>query len=293
LSMSRFHSALYLNSLAKRPDQAEKVIALMNEIGMKPDERCYDHLVEAYSNSANLPGTIATFKRITTDGLTPSVCAYGSLIKAYCTAGRLDDAFEIYKGMMIRGTYANIMAYTILLKGCVESNDIERAWTTYEEMRYVGCQPDEVVFSVMLHACSRSGEAERALDLFTEMTTDLHLVPTDVSINSLLQALSFRPDYFGEAVGIAERIKNTFMESNPGYKGDNALGLGLKIHGCNSLIYAAAKARNLGVAREIARGLISRSLEQNSDLDPETEMPNEATFTNLFYAYASHLPLYK
>ncbi|RCH79129.1 hypothetical protein CU098_003011, partial [Rhizopus stolonifer] len=78
-----FESLIYANSIAKRPEEAEKAFELMQHYDITPNVRTFNHLIDAYANTNNVKKVIATFKKLKEHNLKPDVYTYATIIKAF------------------------------------------------------------------------------------------------------------------------------------------------------------------------------------------------------------------
>ncbi|KAK9712957.1 hypothetical protein K7432_006775 [Basidiobolus ranarum] len=267
LSLKRFNQVIYANALAKRPQEAEEAFSLLKDSNIKPDVRTFNHLMDAYANSNQLDKVVKTFKSMEEFNIEPSIHSYGTLIKAYTRSSRVYDAFKVYDAMKLKNIIPSQPIFTMLISGCIKDRNLTRAWRTFDQMRLEICRPDEVTYSLMIHACSQNQEVERALNLFDEMAA-AGLYPTDVTFNSLINACAKREDYYDEGFNLLEQMQEQ------GFKPD--------IYTFNSLIFACSKKNDLSRAR-----LLFRDMIKSGDTFLE---PNEITYTNLMWVYASYKP---
>ncbi|KAJ1975369.1 hypothetical protein H4R34_004360 [Dimargaris verticillata] len=268
LSLKLFNQVVQANAIAHRPEEAEKVVDLMRQYGLKPDARTYNFLMNAYANTTDLPGVVSTYRRAEAEGLTLDQYSYSILVKAYIRTVRLDDAFGIYDIMKQRGIRPDQSVYTQLIKACVGMKHFKRAWQVFEHMRYEVSQPDEVAFSVMIDACAKNKEVERAFNLFQEMI-ESGLCITEVTFNSLLNACARDPRFFTMAFQVIDQMKTQGFTPNE--------------YTYTILIHACATANQLDKARQ----LFVEMVEKSNDPEFPWLAPNEVTFTSMFRAYAN------
>ncbi|KAJ1975692.1 hypothetical protein H4R35_003036 [Dimargaris xerosporica] len=267
LSLKLFNQVVQANAIAHRPEEAEKVVDLMRQYGLKPDARTYNFLMNAYANTTDLPGVVSTYRRAEAEGLTLDQYSYSILVKAYIRTVRLDDAFGIYDIMKQRGIRPDQSVYTQLIKACVGMKHFKRAWQVFEHMRYEVSQPDEVAFTVMIDACAKNKEVERAFNLFQEMI-ESGLCITEVTFNTLLNACARDPRFFTMAFQVIDQMKTQGFTPNE--------------YTYTILIQACATANQLDKARH----LFVEMVEKSNDPEFPWLAPNEVTFTNMFRAYA-------
>ncbi|GAA5812362.1 hypothetical protein MFLAVUS_005814 [Mucor flavus] len=273
LTLTDFEQLIYANALAKRPKEAEQAFELMEKYNVTPSIRSVNHLMDAYANTNNIEQTISTFKRLDELNLKPDIYSYGSLIKAFVASKRLEDAFIIFEKMKKTAMIPSQPIFANLISGCLKADKVDKAWEIFDSMRLSFHQPDEVSFTLMLHACAKRGEVEKALNLFEDMAK-YQLYPTDVTFNVLINACAKRPDYYVEAFSLLDQ-----MQENYGFQPDKIT--------FNTLLTACARKKDLGQARDILRTMWV-DFEKNGS--QSLLAPDNQTFTNLFWCYASYIP---
>ncbi|KAJ2126386.1 hypothetical protein IW147_000134 [Coemansia sp. RSA 720] len=275
LSASEFNHVIFANTLACNVDEAMRTYELMQSAGVKPNQTTFANLTIVHAKAGDLESAVSMFKKLESEGLEPTVYSYGSLIRAYMEFNRVDDSFRVYEMMKTREVWPNLPVYNSLIVSCLKVGDFARAWGVFEHLRYTIAQPDEVSFTIMIHACAKQGQVEKAMNLFEEMVAS-NLVLSDVTFNSLIHACAVRTDYFDECFRLLE-----LMEAQ-GFQPD--------FYTYNTVIYACARARKLGLAREIFRDMLKKSMRP----DQEDLLKIDAiTITNMMCAYAWYLPSIK
>ncbi|KAJ2835913.1 hypothetical protein FBU31_001498 [Coemansia sp. 'formosensis'] len=271
LTLAEFNHVIYANTLGGRAEEAMRAYALLRESGIKPDQATFANLTIALAKSGDLEGAVAMFKVLETEGLEPNVYSYGTLIRAYMEFDRIDDSFRVYEMMKAREVWPNLPVYNSLIVASLKVGDLKRAWGVFEHLRYTIAKPDEISFSIMIHACAKNGEVEKAMNLLDEMVSN-KLTLSDVTFNSLIHACAVRPDYFDEGFRLLQ-----LMESY-GFQPD--------FFTYNTLLYACARKKNLGLARNIFREMLGRSMkEDHRDL----VKIDQVTISNMMWAYSSYL----
>ncbi|KAJ1648410.1 hypothetical protein J3B02_001098 [Coemansia erecta] len=271
LTLAEFNHVIFANMVAGRIDEAVAAYNLIEEAGLKPDQTTFANLTLAHAKAGDLPAAISMFKQLEDYGLEPTLYSYGTLIKAYAEFDRVDDAFRVYEAMKAREVWPNLPVYNNLIVACLKIGDYKRAWGVFEHLRYTIAKPDEISFSIMIHTCAKNGEVEKAMNLFEEMISN-NLTLSDVTFNSLIHACAMRPDYFDEGFRMLQ-----LMEAQ-GFQPD--------FYTYNTLIYACARKKNLGLARSLFKDMLERSMDPSKQgllkIDP-------VTITNMMWAYSGYL----
>jgi pentatricopeptide repeat protein len=102
------------------------------------------------------------------------------------------------------------------------------------------------------------------------------LYPTDVTFNVLINACAKRPDYYNEAFSLLEQMQDTY-----GFQPDKIT--------YNTLLTACARKRDLTQARRIFNAMWQDV--ENNGAEHSLLAPDHQTYTNLFWCYASSLPI--
>ncbi|KAJ2156014.1 hypothetical protein GGF46_005469 [Coemansia sp. RSA 552] len=268
LSLGEFNYMIFASSLTGNVEDAMRVFGLMREAGIKPSATTFSNLTVAHAKAGDLGTAVSMFKQLEEEGLQPTIYSYGTLIRAYMEFSRVDDAFGVYEMMKERQMWPNLPVYSSLIVLCLKVGDFNRAWGVFEHLRYTVAEPDETSFTIMLHACAERGEVEKAMNLFEEMVAN-KLSLSDVAFNSLIHACAMRSDYFDECFRLVEQ-----MEAH-GFQPD--------FYTYNTVIYACARKRNLPLAREIFRDLLTRSMDPNQE---DLLKIDAITLTNMMWVYA-------
>ncbi|KAJ1666360.1 hypothetical protein EV178_002316 [Coemansia sp. RSA 1646] len=271
LTTAQFNHVIFANTLAGRTDEAVQAYGLMSEANVKPDQTTFANLTMAHAKAGDLEAAITMFKKLEEEGLEPTIYSYGTLIQAYKEFDRIDDAFQVYEAMKQRELWPTTPVYNSLIIACLKVGDLKRAWGVFEHLRYTISEPDTISFSIMIHACARNGEVEKAMNLFEEMITS-QMALSDVTFNSLIHACAVRPDYFDECFRLLH-----MMEAH-GFQPD--------FYTYNTIIYACARKKNLGLARDIFKDMLKKSM------DPEYQglvKVDSITIANMMWVYAGYL----
>ncbi|KAJ2868711.1 hypothetical protein GGI22_000700 [Coemansia erecta] len=271
LTTAQFNHVIFANTVAGRTDEAVQAYELMSVANIKPDQTTFANLTMAHAKAGDLKTAVSMFKKLEDEGLEPTIYSYGTLIQAYKEFDRIDDAFRVYEAMKKREIWPNTPVYNSLIVACLKIGDLKRAWGVFEHLRYTIPEPDTISFSIMIHACAKNGEVEKAMNLFEEMIAS-QMALSDVTFNSLIHACAVRPDYFDECFRLLH-----MMEAH-GFQPD--------FYTYNTIIYACARKKNLGLARDIFKDMLKKSM------DPEHQglvKVDAITIANMMWVYAGYL----
>ncbi|KAJ2557223.1 hypothetical protein EV175_001480 [Coemansia sp. RSA 1933] len=271
LKAADFNNVIFANTIAGRTAEAVQAYRLMGEANVKPNQMTFANLTMTYAKAGDLESAVQMFKKLEEEGLEPTIYSYGTLIQAYKEFSRIDDAFRVYEAMKKREMWPNIPVYNSLIVACLKVGDLKRAWGVFEHLRYTIPEPNTISFSIMIHACAKNGEVEKAINLFEEMVSN-RLALSDVTFNSLIHACAMRPDYFDECFRLLH-----MMEAH-GFQPD--------FYTYNTIIYACARKKNLGLARDIFKDMLKKSM------DPEYQglvKVNAFTIANMMWVYGGSM----
>ncbi|KAG0236364.1 hypothetical protein BGW41_000445 [Actinomortierella wolfii] len=252
LDVTQWNQLIYVNALEGRPDKAEQVLKLMEEVGVSPNLETFDYLLEAYANHGDLTKARATVDLIIKNGLTPSLSAYNSLISTHVAKRDLKGAFGVLDAMK---QYHNpdTTIFTNLIKGCLVVGEYDLGWRVFDQMQHSGAPPDESTYSLMIHACAKTDQVERALDIFRQYPKrNLH--PTDKTFNSLIHACAVRKEYYTTAFALLNEMQNVY-----GFEPD--------ILTYNTLLFACSKRQDLMTARRIFQKVVQLDSEGTLEID--------------------------
>jgi pentatricopeptide repeat protein len=235
VSLKYLNELLYVNSLGERLPQALEVVKLMQELGYKPNERTYCYLMRAYTNANDLPKAIETFKAIGQANLEYSIFSYNGLMISYIESHRIKDALDVFYKLRASNVTPNQNTFNLLIKGCNDAKLYKKSWELFDYMRLEVCQPDVKLYSQVIKACVINQETERALDIYTEMK-ESGLLPTQVTLNTLISACASRPDCYRDAFRLAKEMIQDY-----GFEPDKFT--------YTALLYASMKAKDLNRTR--------------------------------------------
>ncbi|KAF9978266.1 hypothetical protein BGZ73_003073 [Actinomortierella ambigua] len=255
LDVTQWNQLVYVNALEGRPDKAEQVLKLMEEVGISPNLETFDYLLEAYANKGDLAKAQGTIDLIIKNGLTPSLSAYNSLIGIHVANRDLKGAFSAFD--VLKQYHApDTTVFTNLVKGCLLAGEYDLGWKIFDQMQHSGAPPDENTYSLMIRACAKTDQVEKALDIFRQYPTrNLH--PTDKTFNSLIHACAVRKEYFTTAFALLNEMQNVY-----GFEPD--------ILTYNTLLFACSKRQDLMTARRIFQKVVQLDHEGVLELDSIT-----------------------
>jgi len=107
------------NAVPSRPEDAEKVLAKMEQEGVKPNSISYNHLLKAYANAKNLDIHDAedVVTRMRQANIQPNLMCYNTLLTCYANATpvAIDRAEQLFKQMTTSDIECDTVTYNCLL----------------------------------------------------------------------------------------------------------------------------------------------------------------------------------
>ncbi|KAI9295646.1 TPR-like protein [Neoconidiobolus thromboides FSU 785] len=269
ISLVLIHELLYLFSQQKNEEASLLTLDLMEQKGIKINEKTYTCIMDLYSNKEDLENCIKYFKKIKEECLEPYDRTYFVLVKMYAKLGRVDDAFDVYQIMKSKGYNITKHIMINLIVSCVNAGEYERAWKTFDHMRLNLYQPDVVSYSYMINVCAKQNMVEKAFNLF-ELMKEEGIEPNLVALNNLILACSTNKEYYNEALKLLDQIKEKGLQTN--------------VHTYIGLLMNARRSKQLDYARK----LFSKILQLN--LNPrEIQMP----LSLLLFTYSTYYSKFK
>ncbi|KAF9118086.1 hypothetical protein BGW39_001490 [Mortierella sp. 14UC] len=255
LGVDKWNQLIYVNALEGNAQNAEKVMQLMEEVGVQPDLDSFAHLMEAYSNSGDLKKAQGTLEMMLGNGIVPSMPAYNSLMKIHVRRRDITGAFQVFEALK-KHHNPDVDVFTNLVKGCLRADEYDLGWKVFDQMQRSGATPIESTYSLMIHACAKTDQVERALDIFRTYPTR-KLQPTDATFNSLIHACAMRPEYFTTAFALLNEMQTVY-----GFEPD--------ILTYNTLLFACSKRQDLLTARRVFQKVVQLDNEGALKLDGVT-----------------------
>ncbi|KAF9901874.1 hypothetical protein BX616_002106 [Lobosporangium transversale] len=255
LTIEHWNTLIYVNALEGNYKNAEKVVQLMDEVGVQPDMTSFNHLMQAYAKSDQLKKAHNTIELMLKNGLTPSTSAYSSLMEIHARRRDVASAFKVFEALKQHHN-PDVDVFTNLIKGCLRAGEYDLGWKVFEQMQRSGATPDESTYNLMIHACAKTDQVEKALDIFkTYPSRGLH--PTEATFSSLIYACAMRPQYFATAFALLNEMQTIY-----GFEPD--------IMTYNTLLFACSKRQELLTARRIFQKIVQLDSEGTLKLDPIT-----------------------
>jgi pentatricopeptide repeat protein len=226
-------------------DRAQEVLAAMESNGIRRNLVTYNTLIKGHCARGDLPRVLAVMRDIEAQGLLPDTATYNSFISTAVTAGDLHEVWSILRVMEQRQLPVDQFTVSIVMKAARKTHNLQEAERAFQFLDRAGVNPceDEVCFNTVLDtcihrrdkarlrrsleslasskmlptvrtygllikACALLKDTERCVAFWREMTHQRRIVPTDITLSCMIDALIEGHD-LEEAVSIFEEWKGT------------------------------------------------------------------------------------
>merc|ERR1719443_276246 len=227
--------SILLKSLSRSSaaDDADRIMALVDDMEDRMDEVLFSSVVEACVRVGRLDAVAAQMRKFATQGglvtLTPQT--YGSLFKAYGQARDIERLRELWNEMEQRqvvptpvtvGCFVDALAmnggaedalgvvhrllrdparagvvnniiFSTLLKGFAKTKQTERLFAVHAEMQERGIAGNTVTFNTLLDACAKCGCMDKAAGLLADMRA-AGIAPDTITYSTLVKGHCFSGD---------------------------------------------------------------------------------------------------
>ena len=179
---------IILNTLSEmgRPDEAEQIVRMMVDDGVKPDVVTYNTIIGAYSNVGMFVKARAAIEEMIHSGLQPDIATFATLMAAYCRWEMFEDAIELIELMEdhYRLTPTRFI-YTLLINELRSKGRFNLAITEFYKMTLAGIEPDIWNYNMLIDCHSKLGSADDIYKVIDSMERS-GIKPNYVTLNSLI-----------------------------------------------------------------------------------------------------------
>ncbi|CAA7012840.1 unnamed protein product [Microthlaspi erraticum] len=271
-----YRTLLYAFSIRHMVEEAEELIAEMDENEVEIDEYTQSALTRMYIEAEMIEKSWLWFQRfhfsgdMSSEGYSANIDAYGErgytseaervflccqevnkrtvieynvMIKAYGIGKRCEDACELFEGMMSYGVSPDKCTYNTLVQILASYDMAEKARSYLEKMRETGYVSDCIPYCAVISSFVKLGQVGKAEEVYREMV-EFNIEPDVVVYGVLINAFADRGDV-QEATSYVEAMKEAGILGNS------------VIH--NSLIKLYTKVGYLNEAESIYRELLESS----------------------------------
>lgn len=170
-----------------RLEDAERILAKMNENGMQPDILILTILVHMYSKANKTDRAKQAFETLTVHGFKPDKQLYSSMILAYVNAGEPFPGEKLAREMESRNLEPTEEILMALLKAYAQQGDVDSAKRISTSMHLANISLNLESCSLLVEACGKAGDVLRAREQF-DYILKIGFKPDDKSVASMLAA---------------------------------------------------------------------------------------------------------
>nr|GEX70779.1 pentatricopeptide repeat-containing protein At5g65560 [Tanacetum cinerariifolium] len=151
---------------------AYRLIGLMKENGVTPNEWTYSSIIEAiygYFQKGKADSGTNLFLQMLITGCLPSSWTYNVVINGFCKDDKMQEVLYLIRKIIKIGFEQGINTYTILIEGLLKSSDFDDARKLFIPMVSLGLKPDVCTYTSFILAHCSQGMVTEAEDIMIEM----------------------------------------------------------------------------------------------------------------------------
>lgn len=127
-----------------------QVLALMDEVGVRPDLVTFSHQMNAWSSMGLMNRCMEIFSEMVEAGIKPDAQVYSILAKGYVRARDPEKAEALLVTMNETGIQANVVTFTTIISGWCSAANMENATKVYSMMCKAGVSPNIKTFETLI-----------------------------------------------------------------------------------------------------------------------------------------------
>ncbi|XP_074572326.1 uncharacterized protein LOC141828842 [Curcuma longa] len=163
---------LHMYSKQGNLDAAKQAFESMKSEGLKPDSKAYSSMISVYLK-ADLPRTAEKLVReMEAANVKPTKEMYMELLKAFAERGEIDGAQRMTTTMQLSGIQPTLESFTLLVEAYRQANDPDNARSYFDHMMNSGYKPDDRCTASMIAAYAKQNLLDKALDLLLTLEKD-------------------------------------------------------------------------------------------------------------------------
>mmetsp|Transcript_67479 Transcript_67479/g.161926 ORF Transcript_67479/g.161926 Transcript_67479/m.161926 type:complete len:953 (+) Transcript_67479:151-3009(+) len=172
------------------PDDVDKTIAVIERVGVTPDEVLVNCLLDACVRFRCVQRISRILDQFRATGVMPSMHTCATLIRAYGHGRRLDRAQSLWRELIEdRRMQPSEEVFGAMVDACLQNSDVHAAVSALRAMSKVGqdLSKNASAISTLIKACAQLKEARLAVDIFEEVKDAC--VVAKVAYNTLIDAV--------------------------------------------------------------------------------------------------------
>ncbi|KAJ6305177.1 hypothetical protein OIU78_020674 [Salix suchowensis] len=154
---------------AKNIREADRLVAVLKECGLKPDAFLYNTIMKGYCLLNKGIEAVRIYKQMKEEGVEPDLITYNTLIFGLSKCGRVSEAKKFLKIMVESGHFPDAVTYTSLMNGMCREGDVLGAVALLEEMELKGCSPNSCTYNTLLHGFCKGRMLNKGVELYGVM----------------------------------------------------------------------------------------------------------------------------
>lgn len=151
---------------ASTPNEARRVMKMMQENKITVDSYIYSILVDIHAKAGDFRGADNVLNEMRYEGIEPTLPAYTSMLAA------------CYK-----------LVNNVTTPRAIKSEAAELAWNRWKELKIIGLQPDVLCYGAIIRIMAARGLPEQAINLIEDMHMN-EIKPTTLIFTSALKAVA-------------------------------------------------------------------------------------------------------
>ena len=168
LNAQKFNWLLHACVQAKQPVFAASLVERMEpHFGVKPSQRTFVHLVDAFAAIGDTKSASAWYDRMQKSGFYPDIRSLNNLIKAWCRSTVEDQDLSVAETWLRRidelGIQPDSYTYGNLILGSARRRDLHAAVRWFEEMQTRKIEPCLEVCTMAFDAAAAALEGDRGV----------------------------------------------------------------------------------------------------------------------------------
>jgi pentatricopeptide repeat protein len=170
---------------------SDRIIGLVEAKAIDYDEILFNSLIDAYCKFRDMINAEAIMHVMANHGVKPSLITYGIIMKAYTTSKNLSKAMEIFSKIKKEGLTPNEITYGCLMECCIRAECPQKVFELYEEMKAEGVPINVVIATTLIKTCSKVNNLELALTIFDSSFNNPDIMPNPIFINTMFETCSY------------------------------------------------------------------------------------------------------